>query len=186
MKLHAAGLLLAALALTGCGGAGITTGSLLGDGGAGAGAGTAQAAAPPPVVTPTDRALQVSATSARAERCGFFFDPARLRANFLATEAQNGLAGPDMQKVEREYDTIRTKLSGVLAADKSFCTDAKAREIKKDLTRHLAGDFSPTARQTVATGGFFEDMQNAPRSREVINRDFLTDPEAKKTKRVEY
>ena len=183
MKLHAAALLLAALALTGCSGTGITTGSLLGDGGAGAGA--TQAAAPP-VATPTDRALQVSATSARAERCGFFFDPTRLRANFLATEAQSGLAGPDMQKVEREYDTIHAKLAAVIAADKSFCTDAKAREIKKDLTRHLAGDFSPSARQTAATGGFFEDLQNAPRSREVINRDFLTDPEAKKTKRVEY
>lgn len=184
MKLHAAGLLLAALALTGCSSSGITTSSLLGNSGA-----SAESTQPPPapvVVTPTDRALQVSATSARAERCGFFFDPAKLRGNFLAAEAQAGLAGPDMQKVEREYDTIHAKLAGVIAADKGFCTEAKVREIKKDLTRHLAGDFSPPGRQAVASGGWLEDMQNSPRSREVLNRDFLTDPDAKKTKKVEY
>jgi len=182
MKPHLTGLLLATLALAGCGSSGISTGSLLGEGGASA----AQAQAPAPVVTPTDRALQVSTTSARAERCGFYFDPARLRASFLAAEAQSGVAGGDMQKIEREYDTIRAKLVAVIGADKNFCTEAKAREIKKDLTRHLAGDFSPPARQAVAGGGWFEDMQNAPKQREVINRDFLTDPSAKKTKQVDY
>ena len=165
MKPHLTGLLLATLALAGCGSSGISTGSLLGEGGASA----AQAQAPAPVVTPTDRALQVSTTSARAERCGFYFDPARLRASFLAAEAQSGVAGGDQ-----------------FGADKNFCTEAKAREIKKDLTRHLAGDFSPPARQAVAGGGWFEDMQNAPKQREVINRDFLTDPSAKKTKQVDY
>jgi hypothetical protein len=180
MKPHLTGLLLAALALSGCGSSGITTASLLGDGGAKA------AATAPPVVTPTDRALQVSTTSARAERCGFFFDPAKLRGSFLAAEAQNGLAAADLQKIEREYDTIRAKLAAAIAADKGFCTDAKAREIKKDLSRHLAGDYSPPAKQAVAGGGWFEDLQNAPRNREVLNPDFMNDPNAKKTKRVDY
>ena len=185
MKPHVMGLLLAALALGGCGSSGITTASLLGDSGAKTDqAAAAQPAAPP--VTPTDRALQVSTTSARAERCGFFFDPAKLRANFLAAEAQNGLAGGDMQKIEREYDTLRAKLAAVIAADKGFCTQLKTREVKKDLTRHLAGDFSPPAKQSVAGGGWLGDMQYAPRTREVLNRDFLTDSSAKKTKQVEY
>jgi hypothetical protein len=180
MKPHLTGPLLAAFALAGCGSSGITTASLLGDGGAKA------APTAPPVVTPTDRALQVSTTSARAERCGYFFDPAKLRNNFLAAEAQNGPAAADMQKIEREYDTIRAKLSAVIAADKNFCTEAKAREIKKDLARHLAGDYSPPAKQAVAAGGWFDDMQNAPRTREVLNPDFLNDSSAKKTKRVDY
>jgi len=180
MKQHVNGLFFVALLLAGCSGGGITTGALLGQSDTGA----AQAAAP--VVTPTDRALQVSSTSARAERCGFYFDPAKLRADFLAAEARNGLAAAELQKIEREYDTIRAKLAAVIAADKNFCTDAKTREIKKDLSRHLAGDFSPPAKQAVAGGGWFDDLQNAPRSREVINREILTDPTAKKTKRVEY
>jgi hypothetical protein len=180
MKACLTGALLASLVIAGCSGSsGITTAALLGDGGAKG----EQAAAP--VVTPTDRALQVSATSARAERCGFYFDPQRLRTNFLAAEAQNGLGAPEMQKITLEYDTIHAKLAAVIAEDKGFCTEAKTREIKKDLNRHLAGDFSPPPKKAIATGGWFEDMQNAPTSREVINRDLLTDPTAKKTKRIE-
>lgn len=181
MKAYYAALPLVGLVLAGCGnGAGLTTGSLFGSGGA-----TAAQAGPPPV-TPTDRALQVSTTSARAERCGFYFDPARLRTNFLTAEAQSGLGGSEMQKIEREYDTIRTKLAAAIAPDAGFCTEAKAREIKADLTRHLAGDFSPAKKAAPAGGGWFDDMSNAPRTREVINPDFLSDPTAKKTKRVEY
>jgi hypothetical protein len=130
----------AALVLAGCGSSGLTTASLTG------GSEPAQAAAAPagpPPSDPTSRAVQVGATSARAVRCGFYFDPAKLKASFLAAEAAGGAAPEQLQKSEREYEYIRLSLTKKLGEEKDYCTEAKAREIKSDLNRHLAGDFTP-------------------------------------------
>ena len=54
------------------------------------------AEAPPKPATSVDRALSVAATSARAQKCGYYFDPNGLRANFLAAETQRGTT-PDQR-----------------------------------------------------------------------------------------
>ena len=127
------GLLLVATGLAGCGGSG--AGLLTG----------ATAAAPDAPGTsknddPLARPIAVAWTSARAQRCGFRFDPAKLRASYLAYEA--GQSPPDqLAKAEKTFDstfkTIRERVGG----DPEYCTDRKSAEIKQDLTRHLAGDF---------------------------------------------
>ncbi len=147
-----------ALALAGCGSSALTTASLTGGsepavaGTAATGSTAALPAAPPPS-DPTSRAIQVGATSARASRCGFYFDPAKLRSNFLAAEASQGAAPDQLQKIEREYDHIRGAVLKATTAEADYCSKSRASEIKTDLNRHLAGDFTPTPKKQEAQGG---------------------------------
>ena len=69
-------LLLAACSSSG---SGLTTGSLL------PGTKAKQAADPA-----TERAMQVAATAARAAKCGYNFDPIRLKTSYLAYEFDAG------------------------------------------------------------------------------------------------
>ncbi len=130
----ASGLLLAAVALcAGCsGGGGILTGS------------TAAADAPGSLNNedPAARPIAVAWTSARAQRCGFYFDPAKLRASYLSFEAKQ--SAPDqLAKAEKTYDSTFKTIRERVAADPEYCSERKSAEIKKDLTRHLTGDFTP-------------------------------------------
>jgi hypothetical protein len=110
----------------------------------------APAAAP---ATPEQRAAQVGATSARAVKCGYNFDPARLKANYMAAESQGGLAVADLSKVEKAYDTINVQVARAIAGQGDYCTESKTQEIKADLTRHLSGDYSPPVQKKAAGGG---------------------------------
>lgn len=118
---------------------------------------TAAPAAPTQRNDPASRALQVGATAARAVKCGFNFDPARLRSQFLAGEATVGTPAGEMAKVEKIYDIAYSGISRGVAEKQDYCSEAKTREIKEDLTRHLAGDYSPRPVKQVAAddGGFF-------------------------------
>ncbi|MGD9783305.1 MAG: hypothetical protein AB7E80_03660 [Hyphomicrobiaceae bacterium] len=122
--------------------------------------------------TYTSRAFQVGSTSARAVKCGFNFDPARLRQQFMAAEATSGTAAADMEKVEKLYDISFNGISRGIADKQDYCSDAKSKEIKEDLTRHLAGDYKPRPQKKVAQdsgglfGGIFDasgDVDNGPK-----------------------
>jgi hypothetical protein len=92
---------------------------------------------------PTARAFQVGTASARAVKCGFHFDPAKLRANFLAAEAAAGTPPETLPAVEKNYDVSFSVLQKTVANETNYCTELKTRHIKADLNRHLAGDFTP-------------------------------------------
>jgi len=92
---------------------------------------------------PMARPFAVAWTSARAKRCGFYFDPAKLRASYLAFEGQQGNAGDQMAKIQATYDQTFNSISARIGADADYCTDRKSADIKADLQRHLAGDFRP-------------------------------------------
>ncbi len=121
---------------------------------------TAQATAPAVKNDPTQRAFQVGSTSARAVKCGFYFDPGRLKQQFLAAEATMGTPVADMAKVEKIYDISFNGISRGIAPKEDYCTQAKSKEIKEDLTRHLAGDYTPREVKKVAAddGGFFGNL----------------------------
>jgi hypothetical protein len=105
---------------------------------------------------PTARPIAVAWTSARAYRCGFHFDPAKLKASYLAYEAKQ--SGPDqLAKAEKSYDTTFKTIRDRVSRDPDYCTDGKSKEIKADLTRHLTGDFTPKLPQpkVVEGCGFF-------------------------------
>src|SRR4030095_12007561 len=94
-RLLTAGLLLAGAALTaGCGGhaAGLTTRRTAGD------------SKIPSNDDTLARSTFVSWTSARAKRCGFFFDAAKLKASYLAYESKQGKNAGDLANIERIYD----------------------------------------------------------------------------------
>ncbi len=99
---------------------------------------------------PTARALQVGSTSARAVKCGYNFDPAKLRASFLSSEAALGAPVAQLSGIEKTYDIAYNGVTKAVTSNNAYCTAAKTQKIKADLTRHLAGDFTPTKQKVVA------------------------------------
>ena len=103
---------------------------------------------------PMARPVAVAWTSARAKRCGFYFDPAKLRTSYLAYEARQA-SGEQYTKIEKTYDTTYKATSEKVSQDVDYCSDRKALEIKADLERHLAADYTPNLPKpkTVASCG---------------------------------
>jgi hypothetical protein len=91
---------------------------------------------------PLARPIAVAWTSARAHRCGFYFDPTKLRASYLSYEAKQANA-EQLAKAEKTYDATFKTIRERVASDPDYCTNQKSAEIKADLQRHLAGDFTP-------------------------------------------
>ncbi len=139
MKAAGISLALVAAALTGCSAApSLTTGSILG--------GPEKPATPAgPVNDPTMRAFQVGTVSARAIKCGFNFDPAKLKTNYLSYE-RTMTPGGDLAKVEKIYDVSFNGVAKAVAGQSDYCSEEKTKAIKADLSRHLAGDYTPAER----------------------------------------
>jgi hypothetical protein len=111
---------------------------------------------PPKPATPSERALYVAATVARAQRCGFYFEPEQLRANYLAAETQAGAPPEIMQKVTREFDYTRQSIVTAVAKEEGYCTEGLTREVKAALSRQLAGDFDPPRKRQEINVGWYE------------------------------
>jgi hypothetical protein len=133
---------------------------------------TTASVAPKPV-TPEERATQVGATSARAQKCGYNFDPAKLKANYLASEMQAGTPAAQMAKVDKVYDLMFLQVRAAIAGEAGYCNDAKTKEIKADLTRHLAGDYSPPQQKVAESGGLFDTK--GPTSNKPLTADDMWD-----------
>ena len=91
---------------------------------------------------PMSRPVNVAWTSARAAKCGFYFDPAKLRQSFLASQATSGLQADQLTKSQQNYDAAHVRVAKALADKDDYCTEVQNADIKSDLTRHLAGDFA--------------------------------------------
>jgi len=141
----------AAILAAGCSsGSGLTTGSLFGGS-----TQTAAVAAPQDNNTPTGRALHVGTVSARAVKCGYNFDAAAVKSNYLATEASSGLAIGDLTKVEQIYDTGYRGVMSAAAADPNYCSASRTAAIKTDLNKVLAADYAPAPVKVANDGGVF-------------------------------
>jgi hypothetical protein len=95
---------------------------------------------------PLARPIQVGWTSARASHCGFIFDPALLRSNYLAAEIQSGIPQEEMKKIAQAYDYTRESVLASIKDNLGYCNKERTAAIRKDLNRYLAGDYSPSAR----------------------------------------
>jgi hypothetical protein len=142
-----------ALATGGCstGFPGLTTGAL------GGGAATAAAKAPPQSDA-ASRAMSTAATSARAEKCGFHFDPTKLKSSFIAAEAARGLPPEQMPGIDRLYEYTRRSLADRIASEPGYCSEAQVAVTKSSLSRHLAGDFEPPPPAADDDGGLFSGL----------------------------
>ncbi len=173
----ACALLLAATGLhAGCGGdaSGLTTSSL-----------SAEAPAGVTNEHPMARPIAVAWTSARAKRCGFYFDPAKLRASYLSYETTQGAAGEQLAKIANSYDSTFKLISERVGAEPDYC-DKRGPEIKAELQRHLAGDFTPNLPKPkpVVACGFFGCPTSAPDSdKEFSSKDFWKKQEDKAVRR---
>lgn len=143
----AGSLALLALLLAGCSASsGLTTGALLGEDKPAA-----------PVNDAPARAFQVGTASARAVKCGFNFDPGKLKTNYIAYEKQQP-GGQDTAKLERIYDVSFNGVAKAVAAEGEYCSEAKTKNIKADLGRHLAGDYTPRIEEKKEEDGLFSGM----------------------------
>lgn len=154
--------------LAGCGiGSSLSTGSVLG------GSQTAAAPAPKPI-SPSERALYVGATVARAQRCGFYFEPEQVKASYIAAESQAGTPPEIVQKATKEFDFTRQSILAAAAKDEAYCTEGRTREVKAALNRQLAGDFNPPQKRQDVNIGLFDHQK-----REVFKGDDVFERAAK-------
>lgn len=151
-----------ALALCGCGKTAtnlLNTGSLTSQ---------PKAQAAPAAATPADRAMHVAATSARAQKCGYYFDPAKLRADYLAFESSNGLPAEQLPGVTKLYDFTNAKISTTIAKNDAYCDEVQTGKIKTRLAKYLAGDYSAPPRKRKAPAPSIWDF-SPPVQKEKIN-----------------
>lgn len=105
---------------------------------------------------PMARPVQVAWTSARAQKCGFNFDPAKLRQSYLAQEQASGADANRMASVTKSYDMTVEKIKATIGNADAYCTDRTSAAIKLDLQRHLAGNFEPNfPEDKKVAGGIF-------------------------------
>jgi hypothetical protein len=161
-------LAITALALTACNaGPLLKTGSLT----------SAPVAAAPKPSTPVDRALHVAATSARAHKCGFYFNAPALRTNFLAAEAALAPASSELTKIGQSYDFTALKITQSIKSSEAYCSKSRTASIKKSLQAALAGNFEPPPKKVAKTAsgglGSLLDSDAAP---EKFDKDHIFDP----------
>ena len=171
--------------LGGCasGSTGLATGSLAGA------KPIAGANAVQPQVTTSQRVARAATRAAEAQKCGFNVDTAKLRSGFLAYEAAQGAAVEEIEKIGKAYDTtVRVTLAQIKAEE--YCTGQRTAEIKSDLARHIAGDYSVPVKavaQAPDQGGLFGWLKGEePSGREVLDPEWMRDQKNNsRTRRVE-
>ena len=160
-----AGMLLSAVTLAACssGTSLLSTGSTT----------PANAAGPKPA-TPQERATHAGSTVGKAAGCGYNFDPARLRAGYLAWEGQQGTAPADLAALEKVYDSTRSRAQAAISKPEEFCDEAQTEKIKRDLTKQLAGDFSAPVKP--AEIPWWKSTSSGPGK---LDRDKIFNPQVK-------
>jgi hypothetical protein len=105
------------------------------------------AASQPQIVNDANtRVLQVAWTSARADKCQFYYELPKLKAAYLASEVQGGAGEVEIARIDKAFDFTRASVAGRLATKSTYCQDeGNIRAIKSDLARYLTGDFSARA-----------------------------------------
>jgi hypothetical protein len=183
-KISLPALVIAAALAGGCNNgtpaAGISTASLL-DGKSSAGTGDGGSLASIKPDDPKAKAVQVAWTAARAQKCGYNFDAAKLKANYLASEAKAGTAQPQIAEFDKAYDTTFTTVTTNIKADDTYCSERKTAAIKADLQRHLAGNYTPNLpKEKQVAGGFWDSLSSDSKPEKFDQKNFWADQQAKR------
>ena len=136
-------------------------------------------AAPAPL-KPEAQPMQVALTSAMATKCGFHFNPLQLRSAVLAAEATRNPDPALQSKLEKVYDTTHARVTLGLSKKPKFCDNEKRiAGIRKDLQRHLAGDFTPTPRKkkkVASSSSWYDWVLGDEKRPEKMDRDKIFKP----------
>ncbi len=102
-----------------------------------AGAGAAAAKA-----DPLARPMHVAQTVARAERCGFYFQPETIKTSYLAHEAGKGISPDELKKLELTYRITYAKIAKDIKEVEGYCSETILTEVREDLPPYAAGNFT--------------------------------------------
>jgi hypothetical protein len=150
-------VLFCGLMVSGCSSMGLSTASITGS--EAKKAAPVRPAAPVVVTDPMRRAVKIGELSAKAEKCGYNFDAARLRTAFLANEVQQGLDAAATTKLTNTYDLARKVTLQEIGEGEGYCTAARTEAIKPALNQVLAGNFVVTETPRPETkGGLLGDL----------------------------
>jgi hypothetical protein len=140
-------------------------------------------AAAPKQATSIDRALHIGTTSARAQKCGFYFDPVALRTSFLTAETARGTPADVLAKTGQSYDFTAKKIAAAITAPDSYCTPARTASVKNSLNAALAGNFEPPVKKVAKdTGGFWSDLTDGDATEKKWDPNEIYDPVLNKPK----
>ena len=143
---------------------------------------SAVAATPAAVVAegPLDKAIHVGWTMARAQKCGFFFEPQKVHSNFLAYETQRGVSDQDVKRRDLTVRYTRAKVAKQIAPIEDYCSRTVLTEVREDLPKFLAGDFSGPARlppvKNKEEGGLFASLTSGSTGVRQMTREELFTP----------
>jgi len=127
------------------------------------------AAAPGGINGQLARTARVASTAARAQICGIAFDPAKLRASYLAYESKQGLDRAQLSTIEKSYDNTLSAIAAQRTAIADRCSakqvtwtrdrntnfsESYKDDIKAELQRYVAGSFTPDEKTPRADGPF--------------------------------
>lgn len=115
-------------------------------GGLGLGTGTQASAPASHASTPAQRAVQVAWTAASARYCAFGLNPQKLKDDYLAWERAQGLPPGTIENVDAIYDKAFLTFYAKVKDTPGYCSKAKIEEIRPEINRHLAGDYTPRKR----------------------------------------
>ena len=122
--------------------------------------------------------MHVAATSARAHKCGFYFDAPALRTNFLTAETTRGTAGDAVTKAGQSYDYTALKVAASIKDSAVYCTKARTASVKKSLQGALAGNFEPPVKKAATTSGGLANLLEADSTPKAFDPEEIFDPDA--------
>ena len=101
---------------------------------------------------PESRAVQVAWTAARAQHCGFHFSPPKLKSSLMAYESGQGTQPEELIRLDKVYDLSQRSVAVRLKNFPDYCNPAVVQDVRDDLKRHLASDFTPRPRKPRKNG----------------------------------
>jgi len=170
----AAAIIAAALLAAGCSGGSTSGGGLFGV------SQPTETAPPPP--DPMAKPIQVGWTLARAERCGFLFDKARVTNAYLAHEASVGATPERLQQAQTAMEYSRASTLTKIQSNQGYCSEDVLKALREDMPMVVAGNFNLPDRTPKAQpeGSLLDVLAVEPRGPEEFNRDKIFTPSADK------
>ncbi len=87
--------------------------------------------------------MQVAWTAANARYCAFGLNPQKLKSDYLNWERGQGASSETIQTLNSTYDKAFLAFYDKVKETPGYCSKAKIEEIRPEINRHLAGDYSP-------------------------------------------